>query len=100
MAATLASNDGHCVPNDVDDAKLFQAARDHYYESRTLRRERTEMSSVRRRLLAVVATSGTEQPEFGKWLSTVAEQVQSNIYDIEDEQLLTALSQHQATPIP
>jgi hypothetical protein len=99
MVATLASDDAHCLPSDIDDAALYQAAHEHYSESARARK-RAELSSLRRHLLAMLSTSGTEQSELGKWLCTLADQAHSNIYDVEDEELLAALNQHQAASIP
>jgi hypothetical protein len=98
MSASLASDDVRTLPGDVDDAALFQATRDHCTEPRTLERIRTALPVMRRHLLAVLANGSTDHPELGKWLCAIAQQAQSNVYDVEDEQLLEVLTREQAVP--
>jgi hypothetical protein len=98
MAATLASEDGLTEPTDVDDLALYQGARDHY-EARAMHREWTKLPSVRRHLLAGLATIGSDRPELGKWLCELAKHAHGNVYDVEDEQLLNALAKQHPAPI-
>ena len=98
MIATHASEDLLPTPDEVDDLGLFQAAQAHYSQLNDADRPRTSLTKERRHLLAVLASTGGDRPELGKWLCELASNAHSNVYDVEDEQLLAALIEQQTVP--